>query len=315
MSLEAAGSALGRSWERIMQEQQERREKDIQEKRRQLVGYKPPEKVCDICEKQVEFELKPDWEEYAHWTGSLDFFFTESGHDECRIERERRLLESEHQKFIESEISMTRGFGLPKDWRSKTLETFVADSESERAKKVIQAWTPEDKVGILFIGPAGTGKSHLILSALNKVALWNAEKAWKRRISQEFHPLEFRPKHTYMSVSQFFGKLRSDMGWEFEKEIGDFLFFDDLGTENTTEWSREIIFRLLEHCVSENKTVFISTNLTMNELKERLHERIVSRIMQLCVPVQVKGEDRRRKAMLAKAHELRIRAGLSADEQ
>ena len=60
----------------------------------------------------------------------------------------------------------------------------------------------------------------------------------------------------------------------------DVLLIDDLGTENSYKnVTAEYLFSVINERIARKKQTFISTNLTLNEIRERYDERIFSRLV------------------------------------
>lgn len=76
----------------------------------------------------------------------------------------------------------------------------------------------------------------------------------------------------------------------------DVLLIDDLGTENVYKnVTAEYFFSVLNERIARKKQTFISTNLSLQDLRERYDERIFSRLVdQNCTFVaELKGADKR----------------------
>ncbi|MEG1993739.1 MAG: ATP-binding protein, partial [Oscillospiraceae bacterium] len=58
----------------------------------------------------------------------------------------------------------------------------------------------------------------------------------------------------------------------------DLLILDDLGTEHLTQFTRSVIYNIINTRIIEKKPTIISTNLETNELMEKYTDRIVSRL-------------------------------------
>lgn len=58
----------------------------------------------------------------------------------------------------------------------------------------------------------------------------------------------------------------------------DLLIIDDLGTENITQSSQSEIFNILNERLLRKKKIIISTNLFLDEIQTKYHQRIASRI-------------------------------------
>jgi DNA replication protein DnaC len=70
--------------------------------------------------------------------------------------------------------------------------------------------------------------------------------------------------------------------------------FDDIGSEKSSEWSRERLLTLINERYDNERTTFFTSNLTMDELKEPLGARLQSRIAGMSVQLKYDGKDRRR---------------------
>lgn len=76
------------------------------------------------------------------------------------------------------------------------------------------------------------------------------------------------------------------------------LIIDDLGIERNTEYALEQVYAVIDERYKAGLPVIITTNLTMDELRrpaDVAHARIYSRVLEMCTPVQITGEDRRQK--------------------
>ncbi len=62
------------------------------------------------------------------------------------------------------------------------------------------------------------------------------------------------------------------------------LVLDDLGTHNLTDWTRSVLFGLLNFRVNEGLTTLATSNLDEAALREALGVRSLSRLLALCEP-------------------------------
>jgi len=72
------------------------------------------------------------------------------------------------------------------------------------------------------------------------------------------------------------------------------LVLDDLGTELPTGWQTNVLTELVAQRYDQSLTLVATTNLTPRQLEQRLGERTVSRLHEMCELVEVTGADRRR---------------------
>lgn len=134
--------------------------------------------------------------------------------------------------------------------------------------------------GMMIYGPTGTGKTYA-MHALAKA---------KKTITKIYSV-----KNYVDLLSEFRDYIKQ--GWYFEKmkEIcdEDLLFIDDLGAEKTTDFSQEFLYAILNRRYENMHRTFITSNLTLKEMNDRYGSRIVSRIAEMCVLVELQGQDKR----------------------
>lgn len=147
-----------------------------------------------------------------------------------------------------------------------------------------------DGFGFIFHGNAGVGKSLLMKRLCIRALKLYAPYDYSLNKNIVFMPLAF-----YMA------KVRKnfDETNDFEERCleADFLYLDDIGTEYKTEFANEKLFTLLDYRASKGSKTFITTNLSILELKNVYGERIQSRIFELCIPISVRGDDKRKKIL------------------
>jgi len=66
-----------------------------------------------------------------------------------------------------------------------------------------------------------------------------------------------------------------------------------LGKENSTDWSRQIIYNIINQRYERLKPVIITTNLSVQELNRRVGEATVSRLLEMCQGIKLNGSDYR----------------------
>lgn len=75
----------------------------------------------------------------------------------------------------------------------------------------------------------------------------------------------------------------------------DLLIIDDLGTEVSNSFTNAELFNIINERLITNKKVIISTNLSLEQLRDTYSERITSRVFNNFVPLKFYGEDLRYK--------------------
>ena len=71
------------------------------------------------------------------------------------------------------------------------------------------------------------------------------------------------------------------------------LFIDDIGMEKPSDWAKESIYRLVNRAYEAGVPTVVTSNLTFQELADRIGPRTVDRLVEMCRPIKMQGESRR----------------------
>jgi DNA replication protein DnaC len=138
--------------------------------------------------------------------------------------------------------------------------------------------------GLWLFGDVGTGKTSLAM-LVSKAAL----EAGRSVAIYSMPRLLSDIKETYEDSSE-----RSYMEL-FERLVGvDLLHIDDLGAEKRTEWVLEQLYSIINERWQEQRSIIVTTNLVdVDELREQIGPRTVSRLHEMCDLIPIMGRDRR----------------------
>ena len=132
--------------------------------------------------------------------------------------------------------------------------------------------------GAMFLGEKGTGKT---------LSMQLASKIWGY----------LRGNYAFISTDKLSLKFANEGAESLLMLEKIPLFLDDLGTEMPTYNSYgnkvDVISTLLFMRYESKAPTFCTTNLTIEQLKERYGERLADRFKQMFVPVIFKGESKR----------------------
>ena len=176
--------------------------------------------------------------------------------------------------------------GIPRRHEPCSFDSFTKRNGTADALKASQAWAEafslETETGLLFSGAFGAGKTHLAVAAL------------RRAIQRTL--VEGR----FISAGALVSGVRSGerITWKpVEDAIGaELLVLDDFGQEAGTEFTRDIVARVIFGRYEAARPTIITTNLGPKALTETFGGAVVSRLHEMTRPLVVSATDYRRKA-------------------
>jgi DNA replication protein DnaC len=225
---------------------------------------------------------------------------------ECRLDtRVSRLLKAAH---------------IPARYEHCTLADFSTDFTGAHrslpaarlaAGRFVEEY-PIEKTGLLFVGPIGTGKTHLAVGIIQELVrgkgvpcLFCDYRELLKQIQNSYNP---SVQATELEI------LRP----VFEAEV---LVLDELGAVKPTEWVWDTVSHILNSRYNDKKTTIVSTNfpnlppgefasghgpresarqaMRGETLGDRITERMRSRLLEMCRVVQVDGGDFRQRVQSA----------------
>ncbi len=146
---------------------------------------------------------------------------------------------------------------------------------------------PAVERGLLFMGPAGVGKTHLAVSIIRDLI----EKGFAG-LFYEFGSLLKEIQDSYNPISKS-SELKV-LAPVFQTDV---LVLDELGATVPTDWVRDTMYQIINKRYNDNKLTIFTTNYSdkNKELEERITYRLRSRLFEMCTNVVIDGEDYRRR--------------------
>ena len=207
----------------------------------------------------------------------------------CKCEQEKQEREEAERKEakLRERIARNRHEAFPEanmnDW------TFSNDDMSnEKVGTVARNYADNFKLmlekhkGLCFFGPVGTGKTFYAACIANVLL----------DLGYPVKMLDFdRIRNTLQS--SFDG--RQEYLDSFHR--CPLLILDDLGMESKSEYMQEIVYSVVDARYNAGLPLIETTNMTSEQMKnpkDITSQRIYSRILEMCLPVVVTGNDRRR---------------------
>lgn len=125
------------------------------------------------------------------------------------------------------------------------------------------------------------------------------DKETKEKLELEIAKLpKVRPMIRVENVPEMLYQVRKDFKKENEYrenllETRKVIVLDDIGVEKVSEFVEEFMYLLINTQYEKVYPMVITSNLPLSKLAEKLGDRVVSRIKEMCEVIEIKGEDKR----------------------
>ncbi len=169
-----------------------------------------------------------------------------------------------------------------------------------QARNFVRAYPHETAgKGLMLVGQIGTGKTHLAVATLKSLIVERSAKGLFYDCATLLDDL----KNTYERKVD--ATERETLKPIFEVDV---LVLDELGAAKVTDWGADAIARVINARYNDNRTTIITTNfdnlppaalverdtfapMRRETLGDRIGERMRSRLQEMCVVVEMKGQD------------------------
>lgn len=234
-----------------------------------FANERPPNGECLQCKKSIEPYLRP-----AFMGLSARWFPPNSFCSRCEEEKDVQERVLAEQKLLDEAFRNSR---MSIRFKQRIFDNFFPELHTQKAYKISLNYKPNNN-GLIFLGACGVGKTHLAAAIANS-------QIGKMPV-------------LFISCPDFLFELREGISkkgrpshlFDLARRV-QLLILDDIGAEKSSEWVQETLFVLINYRYECMLPTIFTTNCSFAELEEKLGQRIVSRIVEMCRIVKMGGED------------------------
>lgn len=224
----------------------------------------------------------------------------------CKCEIERREAEEAQKKAYEEQerIKRLRKVGITSDMYAG--KTFAVDDGSDPKTGGIvrryvekRAEMQEKNIGLLFHGGTGGGKTFWA-SCIANALIDSGTSAMITTIPALITAMQADFEADKAHILDQIANVR-------------FLVLDDIGFERKTQYAAEKMFEIIDARYRSGRPLIVTTNLSLEEIKNpesMEYQRVFDRIIEMCTPLHVSADGRRRMIARDKSEDARRILGI-----
>lgn len=206
----------------------------------------------------------------------------------CQCEKdamEREEAERQRQQELDRVKALASYSLVDERFHESTFDRFIAATpEDQRILRICRNYVEHfdemlaNNAGLLFFGSPGTGKTFAASCIANAL-------------------MEKRVPVLVTSIVRLTANMFGDDLNEllYKMNTARLLVLDDFGAERNTEFKAEQIFTVIDARYAAKKPMIITTNLTDFKTETDVRRRrVYDRIFEVCTPIKMDGESKRR---------------------
>lgn len=206
----------------------------------------------------------------------------------CQCAKEalaREEAERQRQRELDRVQELASYSLVDEKFRESTFERFIAKTPAEqRVLRICRNYVEhfhemlDNNVGLIFYGGPGTGKTFSASCIANALM--------ERRVPVLVTSI------VRLTANMFGDDLNELL---FRMNTARLLVLDDFGAERNTDFKAEQIFTVIDARYAAKKPMIITTNLTDFKTETDVRRRrVYDRIFEVCTPIKMDGESKRR---------------------
>lgn len=222
----------------------------------------------------------------------------------CEIAKREAEAAREAMEAEQRRIDGMRKIGITSpDYREMVLA--ADDGSDPKMRAIVDRYIEKrelmrrENIGLLLHGSAGGGKTFWA-SALANAMIDHGNSAMITTVPR-----------LVTAMSQDFEAEKSRILEQVERV--QFLVLDDVGIERQTGYMAEKMFEIIDARYRSRRPLIVTTNLTLEEIsspEQMEYKRVFDRIVEMCQPIHISGEGRRKAIARDKSNKAREILGI-----
>lgn len=190
-------------------------------------------------------------------------------------------------KLIGEAEQVKNASNLGQRFESRTFGTFDKSRDVNAFNVCVSYASNNDlfrieRNSLIILGGVGSGKTHLASSIANAMIARGIPVLFGTYLE---HLEELRREFNSTGERLYLAKMKST----------PLLVLDDIGREKQTDWSRQVMFDVINHRYEHMTPIVITTNMSKKDLEAYLGKDVYSRLCEMSAMLETKSGDYRRR--------------------
>ncbi|SHK53524.1 ATP-binding protein [Thermocrinis minervae] len=176
---------------------------------------------------------------------------------------------------------------IPPRFEEASLENYQPSTPSQyealsQSIAFVENFDPKEGHGLTYLGPSGVGKTHLAVGVLKALYIKKGIRGMFVSVRELLYILKkfFDDNERYRRVLDTFMNL-------------PILLLDDLGSEYSGDWQRDILSLIIEHRYNHCLSTLITTSRSFEDLELSFSPSLINKVRQMNTTLEIRQEEKR----------------------
>jgi len=205
-------------------------------------------------------QINPDWFEIECQQCGQIFPSLDEDERLCSLCQRINAIKADPEKYLQAA-------GIAPRYIHATIDNMTLLPEKYR--KAAKQYAKNPKGGLYLVGTVGCGKTYFASAVARELILQGR--------SVLFYPAPQLLENIRIAIDEH----REHRIVERCKNV-EYLILDDLGAEHTTPFVLEKLYLIIDHRYRYMMPIIVTSNLSLRDLGKQLHDRLASRLSEMC---------------------------------